>query len=273
MQDLPPAHIEIIVDKEKYWTRVRELQQEHYVLYDLHVHSSCSDGYHSIHEIAVRCKEKEINAALTDHNVIADSSGLPESEKSVILPAIEVTSREGVDVLYYFHSWNELEEFYRSFVAPFRLTPYKVSHPLKGLLRESANHRCLVTIPHPEYPADPLRTNFYKMFRQGLLGRKELAAITCLEVFNSSRNHSLPGNTMNLLKELAVRPVAGSDAHMVSAVGHALTAAKAETHEEFLASLAAGRFFTIATSTGVISRTAPKFKMAWLHIKGLIRCP
>lgn len=268
-----PAHIEIIDEKDEYWDRVRLLQKEHYVLYDLHVHSSCSDGYHSVQKIVDHCIEKGIKVALTDHNVITDWSRLTEKEESVILPAIEVTSSEGVDILCYFFNWTDLETFYRTLVAPFRIASYKLSHSAGRLLKESANYRCLVTIPHPEYPADPLRTNFFKMYRQDLLGEKELSAITCLEVFNSRRNHNLPSNAMNLLQKLAVHPVAGSDAHMVSAVGHSLIAARADTHEAFLNSLAAGRFIAIATSTGVISRTAPRFKMAWLHIKGLIRCP
>lgn len=261
---------EIYPDREVFNQRFRELQKQNFYIADLHVHSAQSDGIHSLKNIAVRCMALGISAAVTDHNRVPDLNGLSSREAASLIPAIEVTSSEGVDVLCYFYDFSALGKFYHEVVAPNKKYTYKISLPCEEILLALKERKCVVNIPHPDYPADSLRENFLRLIEQGALSTEALSVIHCIEIFNASRDRSIKETKKNLALSLGKYITVGSDAHTKAAVGNALTFCKTKNHIEFLDHLATCQTGSIAVSTRIVDKSLPKVKMGWLHIKGLL---
>ena len=260
---------EVLENREILQRRRQKLQEQGFFIADLHVHSAQSDGLHSLKTVATRCVELGISAAVTDHNRTPDLSGLSSEEVSHIIPAIEITSREAVDILCYFYDFTSLENFYRKFVLPHKKRSYMISLSCDQILLVLRQQKCVVIIPHPDYPSDSLRMNFMRLLKRNGLSKEALSAIHCIEAFNSSREAYIANTKKQLAIQLNKYAVAGSDAHTRTAVGNALTFCKAQNHTEFLDQLAAGKTESIAVPTCMVDRSLPKLKMAWLRIKGL----
>lgn len=265
-----PDYPEIFQDRGAYLARREALLRQGYFLADLHVHSSQSDGLHSLKDIAADCAGRGLSLAVTDHNRIPDLRGLSSGEVAGLIPAIEVTSRESVDILCYFYDFSALKEFFQTTVEPYRLRPYMLSLSCREILIALRSRRCLVTIPHPDSPADRLRSNFMRLLAAGGLDPAALAAIHGIEVFNASRDKGVCLEKVRLADLLGKVPLVGSDAHTRSAVGDSLMYCRATSYSEFLDKLARGEVRGIAMPTGLAGRSLPRLKMAWLHIKGLL---
>lgn len=261
---------QIFTEKKNFLQRRDEVRRQGMLMADLHVHSSQSDGCHSLKRLAARGRELGMSLAVTDHNRIPDLRGLTAEEAACLIPAIEVTSREYVDLLCYFYDFAGLEEFYRTVVAPHRLRPYMISLSLNEILAAVGERRCMVTVPHPDYPADRLRTNFMRLMADGRIDAGTLAPVDCIEVFNASRDRTVCSLKMQLAVRLGKVPVVGSDAHTRGSAGNSLVYGRVQSHAELLELVAAGRACQMAMPTGLADRSAPKLKMAWLHIKGLL---
>lgn len=236
----------------------------------MHVHSAQSDGLQSLKKIAAHCLRRGLSVAVTDHNRIPELRHLSPAEISCLIPAIEVTSKEFVDILCYFYDFASLTEFYHTVVEPHRIRPYMISLSCNEILPALGQRRCLVTIPHPDYPTDALRKNFIRLEAEGGIADAALAAVHCIEVFNASRDTKITAAKQLLADRLGKYPIVGSDAHTQAAIGNSLVYCRAGSHTEFLDRIAQGEARGIALPTRLIDRSLPKLKMAWLHIKGLL---
>lgn len=145
-----------------------------------------------------------------------------------------------------------------------------ISLPCEQILIELKQRNCVVTIPHPDYPADSLRSNFMCLIAQKALSCRAISAIHCIEVFNASRDAQISLKKKQLIECLDKHCVVGSDAHSRFALGNTLTFCKAHNHADFLHNVATGRAEGLAVSSSVVDKSLPKLKMAWLHIKGLL---
>lgn len=257
-------------DMKQFERCFRKVEEHGCFCADLHVHSSRSDGLHSAKKLAQQCRKAKFIIAITDHNTEPDLEGLSDSELSKIIPAIEITSSEWVDILCYFYTWTALHEFYLTIVNPYKKTPYSIALSADEILCSLSERKCVVTIPHPDCPSGRLRSNFIKLLENQKISPRAMEAIDCIEVFNSSRDTRPSKVKMVLAAALKKHMVAGSDAHTVSAAGNAITYCKADNFADFLAKLSAGKVNSIAIPSRLGDKTLPKLKMAWLHVKGLL---
>lgn len=260
---------EIFSDIRQFQIRLANIQEEGNLCVDLHVHSSQSDGLHSIQRLANYCEERGIIIAVTDHNLVVDLSDLPRSQNKFIIPAIELTSCEAVDILCYFYDWETLNRYYDTIIQPNKTKPYALSLSAEKILCTLREYRCVVTIPHPSYPYDKIRSNFIQLHTENRLSQEALQAIHSIEVFNCSRDKELPEEINDLAALLNKNMVTGSDAHTVRAAGNSITYCEAKNRAEFLDKLAAGDVRSIAIPSHFTETSLPKVKMAWLHLKGL----
>ncbi len=267
---VPQNYPEIYQSGTEFRKRFQELRAAGYLLADLHVHSAQSDGIHSLKSLAALAEEQGFSIAVTDHNRIPDLRGLTKEESARLIPAIEVTSCEFVDILAYFYDFEALSEFYQAIVQPHRLRPYLLSLSCNQILAALRQRTCVVAIPHPDYPADSLRMNFMRLFNDGGVEEAAMAVIHGIEVFNASRERLFDEEKMQLASLLDKVPLVGSDAHSRAAAGNSLMYCRATNHNEFLDRIVAGQARGISMPTPLHVRSLPKLKMAWLHIKGLL---
>ena len=100
-------------------TKQRFQPEQTELLVDTHVHTHYSDGIASVARVERFCGDRGIGVAITDHNEIRGATSIYERERTPVIPAIEVGTEEGVDLLVYFSRAELLEDFYREGVEPY----------------------------------------------------------------------------------------------------------------------------------------------------------
>src|SRR5262245_5294041 len=96
----------------------RARQDEPGLLVDTHIHTHYSDGLAGIPRIERFCASRGIGVAVTDHNEIRGATSIFERERVPAIPAIEVGTEEGIDLLVYFPAPELLEDFFRTAIEP-----------------------------------------------------------------------------------------------------------------------------------------------------------
>lgn len=216
---------------------IRELQKEH-LLVDMHFHSRYSqDSSTPVQEIVRKARELGVLVALTDHNSINGVLEAHERSPGVIMPAVEITTSEGKDILVYFYTVDELAVFFMSRIQPYvrntsSLRGGKTGISVERLFKLLENERCVIALAHP-FAVGPRRS--YRFFSNG--HSNLLSQVHGIEVVNQAvphkRNLAAVGWAMQLEKAL----VGGSDGHILSMLGSAFTCARATDWEGFLDSL------------------------------------
>lgn len=191
----------------------------YYTKYDLHCHSLYSDGQSTISDIEDQVKRMNTGVVLTDHNEIRGCIKLLEREKFITLPAIEVSTREGLEFLFYFLCPEEIENFYKELVEPYRKKRFIVQSnlPCKKLLEESKKYDCFISIAHPfGFGKKSLSFHRKKIDLQQLIRQR----IDAVEIYNGTT--TLKGN--HKAKEFKenhthLKHTVGSDGHYTEAIG------------------------------------------------------
>lgn len=261
----------VFEDRGLFRKKASEIAEKGYFIADIHVHTSASDGIASPKKAAMHAAKKGIHIAISDHNTVPDFSKFSAKEKDAVIPAIEITSKEGIDIIAYFYNFKSLERFHEANVKPALAKGYKTNIPANDVLDMLGNEKCVVSIPHINYPVDPFRLNFKKAVKKKIIRKGAIRAISCMEAFNSAHNKKINRDSERLIERLGKHKVAGSDAHAKRAIGNALVYAKASTKSGFLDSIARGKCSSIAIKTNYLYTMASMPKVAGIFAKGFFK--
>jgi len=196
--------------------------------FDLHIHSTYSDGHADVKEIIKAAKRRGLDGiALTDHDTMR---GIPVARKYIrdrrldliLIPGIEVTTSEGHLLVL------GVDEAPEKKLSPEETI--EMAHDLGGI----------ADVPHPYHP-----------FRHAI-GR--IPNADAVEVYNSKHLFGLAnGRAKFEAKRRGMSMVAGSDSHFADTVGLGVTEIEAEDVDGVLEAIRAGR-------TKILGRrTPPKF--------------
>ena len=196
--------------------------------FDLHIHSTYSDGHADVKEIIKAAKRRGLDGiALTDHDTMR---GIPVARKYIrdrrldliLIPGIEVTTSEGHLLVL------GVDEPPEKKLSPEETI--EMAHDLGGI----------ADVPHPYHP-----------FRHAI-GR--IPDADAVEVYNSKHLFGLANGRAKLeAKRRGMSMVAGSDSHFADTVGLGVTEIDAEDVDGVLEAIRAGR-------TKILGRrTPPKF--------------
>jgi predicted metal-dependent phosphoesterase TrpH len=223
-----------------FQTPALEKLKEEYMLIDMHVHTSYShDSKSPLSGILKKAKLQDIGLAITDHNRAEGALEAGKQKKITIIPGIEVLSKEGKELLIYFYSMKDLEDFYcksiknnimpaKNHVLKKRFFSVKVRLPMSGIIESASGYSCVKSIPHPfTYPP----RNSHSFFKRH---RDLLRSIDAVETLNSTVLPFLNNRAAKWSIKLNKTVTAGSDAHTISHIGSCLVACKASSREEFL---------------------------------------
>jgi predicted metal-dependent phosphoesterase TrpH len=196
--------------------------------FDLHVHSSCSDGRDAVETILQAAIRRGLfGLSITDHDTLRGSEQAmkiirEEKLDLVLIPGAEVTTSEGHLLCL------GIKE-----LPPRGLSPEETA----DLSREQGG---ITIVPHPYHP-----------FRHAI-GR--IPDCDAVEVYNSKHLFGIANARARLGARRRHLPmVAGSDSHFAATVGLGVTDLPAADAEEAVAAIRAGR-------TRVIGRrTPPRF--------------
>lgn len=214
-----------------------------YTLIDMHVHSKYShDSNTPIQSILSRAKQLNVGVSITDHNRVKGAIEAAKQRKVMIIPGIELLAKENVELLVYFYSLKDLEQFYCTNIEPSikkatknksaftrRFSSPMISNLTMTELIDKANdYSCVKSIPHP-FCLPPRHT--YSFFHKHKIILKKVEAI---EVSNSSMMPFMNKKACAWFVKTQKSATAGSDAHTIKNFGTSLVACKARNAGEFL---------------------------------------
>jgi predicted metal-dependent phosphoesterase TrpH len=221
---------------------------------DMHVHTSASNDCQTpVAEIIKRARLLGIHVAITDHNRIAGALEGARLAPDIIHPGIEVCTKEGKDVLLYFYDVQGLEEFYEHIMKPAMrqktsLQSNATQLPMATLLAAARTRRCVVVVPHP-FAMPPRRS--YAYFD---VNRAALRYVHAIEVINQTMTHKRNLASIGWAAQCKKPMIAGSDSHVLLAVGSACTLARAGSWQEFLDRLKAGEVTAVGEERKLTDR-------------------
>ena len=196
--------------------------------FDLHIHSTYSDGHADVNEIIKVAKRRGLDGiAITDHDTMR---GIPAARRYikdqkldlVLIPGIEVSTSEGHLIVLGVDKPLERRKSPEETI--------EMAHDLGGI----------ADVPHPYHP-----------FRHAI-GR--IPDADAVEVYNSKHLFGLANGRARIEARRRSMPiVAGSDSHFAETVGLGVTEIEAEDVDGVLEAIRAGR-------TRILGRrTPPKF--------------
>jgi predicted metal-dependent phosphoesterase TrpH len=205
-----------------------------FMLVDMHFHSKFSfDSSTPVEAIVKRAQELGVRVALTDHNSIGGVLAAQRIAPDVVMPAIEICTAEGKDVIPYFYSASELEDFYTRTLKPCLRRKTSIQSnastmPMAELLDELRSRNCVVSLPHP-FAVPPRRS--YRFFSAN---RQLLKQVHAFEVINQTMLHKQNLSAVGWAMQFDKSMVGGSDGHNIHPLGSCFTFARADNWEEFL---------------------------------------
>jgi predicted metal-dependent phosphoesterase TrpH len=190
------------------------------LLVDTHVHTHYSDGLAGIPRIERFCTNRGLGVAVTDHNEIRGAISICERERVPAIPAIEVGTEEGIDLLVYFPDGELLEAFYRDAVEPFLRTRFMVRSWIRTLdcLRAAREMDAYVSLAHPF--AVGRKSLDYQHGRNGEPFVKTIMkGVDAIELHNGGVHRQANAKAKIYAETAGKRLTVGSDSHRLGTIG------------------------------------------------------
>lgn len=190
------------------------------LLVDTHVHTRYSDGLAGVPRIERHCRNRSLGLAVTDHNGIRGATKLVERERVAVIPAIEVGTEEGIDLLIYFGSADALEEFYIGAVEPFLRTRFMVRSWIRAAhcLQAAKEMGGYVSLAHP-FALGRKSLDY----QHGRRGRSFVATIMdgvdAIELHNGGVHRQANLRAQQYAVTAGKRLTVGSDSHRLGTIG------------------------------------------------------
>jgi predicted metal-dependent phosphoesterase TrpH len=206
---------------------IAKLKSEGYVCVDMHLHSEYSvDSNSKVDDIIEKAKSLGIGIAIADHNSIEGFLKAINNDKGVlVIPGIEVCSKEGIDILFYFEKKEELIRFYNEVIFPNKKKNRHGTSRLKidVLIENGKRYNSVICLAHP------YRSNIKKMINIAIkkrLIKKIFDIVQLYEVINSKNLNIKNKKAIKIAKKKHKSILGGSDAHKVKDIGRTLTCVK-----------------------------------------------
>jgi hypothetical protein len=208
---------------------------------DMHLHTDHSDAALTVEKALQKARKEGFGIAITDHNVISGSlRAFDEARGTIVVPGIEVSAADGPHILAYFHSPNDLKDFYIKHIAPKkRSSPWlAIRSDTPTIVDALAKYSCMTVAAHPYG---------YLMFNKGLqkcidleyLPPEVVDGFQGFEVICGGMAHSLNLKAVELVERKGKCFTGGTDGHILQDLGSVVTCAHAFSHTEFLDAVAA----------------------------------
>jgi predicted metal-dependent phosphoesterase TrpH len=234
---------------------------------DMHLHTRFSDGLTRIPDLLSYARKNQIGVAITDHNEIRGALEAVSSQKDLlIIPGIELETKEGPHLLIYFSSSRELEEYFHDInrekrrenpVLPQNLT-------VSECLTLAEEYHCLRIAAHP-FGYFGINRGVLKCVEKQMLPGV-LDHIDGIEVICGGMTQALNMKAIRYAQEHNTPFTGGSDAHLLSDVGSVLTGAPADTAEEFLESIRKRENVVVGKPGTYLRKGATAGVIAWSFV-------
>lgn len=200
-----------------------------YFACDMHVHTCYSHDCNTpMQAIKDFCEQTGIAVAITDHNKIAGSLAA-QAMNIPNIPAIEVTTKHNKDFLCYFHTYEQLIDFYAKHIKPAlnpgRIWQSKTRISEQQLIQAVKEHQGFISLAHPYAPL---------VKKSADISPRILREMNAVEVMNFTMSTTSNIRAAHLCEEMGVAHTAGSDSHHPSTLGKVHVRGQATNPQEFL---------------------------------------
>lgn len=261
---------------------IGSLRNEGYTLFDMHLHTNHSDGLTKVPHLIEYLKDRGINSAITDHNVIG---GVIEAEKCLhgsyhdgagpmIIPAVELETREGPHLLLYFYTADDLCEYNsRLCTEMMKLSPTLRKHlRVIDTLILAEDFDCLRVAAHP-FGYYGINRGVLKCLLNGTLDNGVLTHLDGIEAICGGMLKGLNLKSIGYAREHALSGritfTGGSDAHLLCDVGSVLCGTYGtQSVEEHLNAVKRHENIVIGRSDNPAHKSATAAVIAWSFIPG-----
>jgi predicted metal-dependent phosphoesterase TrpH len=190
------------------------------LLVDTHIHTHYSDGIAGVPRIERFCRNRGIGVAVTDHNEIRGATSIFERERVPVIPAIEVGTEEGLDLLVYFPDPDLLEDFFRTAIEPNLRSRFMVRSWVQAsdCIQTAKEMGAYVSLAHPF--ALGRKSLDYQHGRRGQpFVRTIVEAIDAIELHNGGVPRQANLKAKKYAETAGKRLTVGSDSHRVGTIG------------------------------------------------------
>ncbi|MEK6867332.1 MAG: PHP domain-containing protein [Nanoarchaeota archaeon] len=242
--------------------------QQGFTAVDLHNHSEYSDTTTPITSIAQKARKQGIGLSLTDHNEVAGNIKLAQDNPDLlVVPGLEITTKEMAHVLTYFYSHDEMQDFFDTHIKDSRggnpNLATKVS--VTDLLDITKDYNCVIAPAHPF--AFPKRFSFISAMERGFVDKRVLKSLHGVEVICGANLRYMNHCAVDWAEELDKATIGGSDAHTISSLGSVVTVSEGSTVEEVLNAIKKKKTSVVGSEAKFYQRPLPLAKIASCHLR------
>jgi hypothetical protein len=219
------------------------LREAGYTPVDMHFHTIHTDGLVSIRSLLSKVRARGIGCAVTDHNEISGAlQACREGGDLPFVPGIEISAMDGPHLLLWFYSPRDLEDFFRRYIRDRRCgSPWLLTELTTGEILEAAEGYSCARAPAHPYGYLIFNGGLAKCIEKGYLDRELYARCEAVEGICANMTHAENLRAVALALRLGLPVTGGTDGHLLSDLGTAVTCAKADSPGEFLDELRKGR--------------------------------
>lgn len=234
------------------------LREDGFVAVDMHVHTDHSDGLIRVRDALRRGRRAGVSFAVTDHNAVSGAvAAVREAGPGqVVVPGIEVSASEGPHLLLYFYTVDDLVDYHGEVIAralggcPHMATVLPTADVLAGLEGRDA----FAVAAHP-FGYLFLCRGVCKAIAAGELAPGVLLQLDGLEGICGGMTRSQNDRAIAFAREHGLALTGGTDAHLLGELGRVVTAARAESVEEFLGAVRRGDALVWGREKSMIGKT------------------
>jgi PHP-associated len=219
------------------------LREAGYTPVDMHFHTIHTDGLVSIRDLLSGVRARGIGCAVTDHNEVSGAvHACRERGDLPVIPGIEVSAMDGPHLLLWFSSPRDLEDYFQRHIRDRRCeSPWLLTRLTTAEVLEAAEGYSCVRAPAHPYGYLIFNGGLAKCIEKGYLDRELYGRCEAIEGICSNMTHAENLRAVALALDLSLPVTGGTDGHLLSDLGTAVTCAKADSPEEFLDELRKGR--------------------------------
>ena len=246
---------------------ISALKREGYTPADMHLHTCYSDGLTKIPDLIRYAEKKGISLSVTDHNEIG---GALNAEKyagdTLIIPGIELDTKEGPHLLIYFYTSDDLSDFFNDLNREkSELSPALTKNlPVIKCLTLAEQYDCLRVAAHP-FGYYGINRGVLKCINKNMLPGV-MDHLDGIEAICGGMMKGLNEKSMDYARNNDIPFTGGSDAHILPDVGNVLTGSYGETVEEFLSEIYKRNNMVIGKSGGLLNKGATAGVIAWSFV-------
>jgi hypothetical protein len=222
----------------------------------MHFHTIHTDGLVGIRDLLPMVRARGIGCAITDHNEVSGAlQACRERGDLPVVPGIEISAMDGPHLLLWFYSARDLEDYFNRYVRDRRCeSPWLLTHLTTREILEAAEGYACVRAPAHPYGYLIFNGGLAKCIEKGYLDRELYGSCEAVEGICSNMTHAENLRAVALSLRLKLPVTGGTDGHLLSDLGTAVTCAKADTPEEFLEELRRGRAWVVGREKRFPSR-------------------